>query len=65
YLAWLAENEPARKEMQFETMSAGWAIGSVAFKKELAQKHAVAAAHVPEVQADLAKAREATWEGGT
>ncbi|MGH8018219.1 MAG: transposase [Opitutaceae bacterium] len=62
YLAWLAENEPARKEMQFETMSAGWAIGSVAFKKELAQEHAVAAAHVPEVQADLAKAREATWE---
>lgn len=35
YLKWLATNEPARKEMEFDKMCRGWAIGSKDFKREL------------------------------
>jgi putative transposase len=44
YLAWLHEDEPARKALHFETMSSGWAIGSVGFKKALLADHRDAAA---------------------
>lgn len=39
YLSWLSENEAARKQLKFETMSKGWALGGAAFKKALAQDH--------------------------
>lgn len=35
YLAWLAEDEGACKELKFEKMSRGWVIGSKQFKKDL------------------------------
>jgi len=44
YLAWLGENEPARKALKFDRMSAGWAIGSEQFQKELATEHREASA---------------------
>ncbi len=43
YLAWLCEDEPARKALQFDRMSSGWMIGSQGFRKELVQAHAAAA----------------------
>lgn len=46
YLAWICEDEPTRKALQFERMSAGWVIGSAGFRKELAQEHRVAAAEL-------------------
>jgi len=39
YLAWLEENEEARKQLKFEKMSKGWALGGAAFKKALAKDH--------------------------
>ena len=39
YLAWLAEDEPARKALRFERMSAGWVIGSHDFRKALVKEH--------------------------
>ncbi|MEO6874715.1 MAG: transposase [Opitutaceae bacterium] len=33
YLAWLAADEPARKEQQFEAMCRGWIIGGLEFAK--------------------------------
>lgn len=44
YLDWLQEDQPAQKAQKFETMSTGWAIGSIAFKKDLAAEHREAAA---------------------
>ncbi len=35
FLDWLQENELARKEMKFERMSKGWALGTQAFKKSI------------------------------
>lgn len=46
YLAWVCEDEPTRQALQFERMSAGWVIGSTAFRKELAQEHRTAAAEL-------------------
>ena len=40
YLAWLAEDEPARKEQRFAEMSTGWVIGSEGFAKAAVQAHA-------------------------
>jgi putative transposase len=38
YLKWLAENEPAQKELAFDQMCRGWAIGSEDFKQEVRRK---------------------------
>lgn len=35
YLAWLAETNPAQKELAFEKMSRGWALGTKDFKRSL------------------------------
>jgi putative transposase len=39
YLHWLAEDEPAQKELRFEDMRKGWVVGSLAFKKALVEDH--------------------------
>jgi REP element-mobilizing transposase RayT len=44
YLDWLQEDQPAQKALKFGTMSAGWVIGSMAFRKELVSEHRDAAA---------------------
>jgi len=44
YLDWLQEDQPAQKVLKFETMCTGWAIGSVAFKKDLVTEHREVAA---------------------
>jgi len=61
YLGWLAEEEPERKRMGFESMSRGWAKGSKEFKKavvddlkdETIQKV---------VEAEAKEMREPRWE---
>ncbi len=52
YLAWVCEHEPTRKALGFERMSAGWVIGSLDFRKELAQEHRAAAAALQLGQGD-------------
>lgn len=37
YLQWLSEDTPARKEMAFDKMCRGWALGSKDFKRKLLQ----------------------------
>lgn len=39
YLDWLQEEEPARKQLQFEKMSKGWTIGSTEFRKALIKEN--------------------------
>jgi REP element-mobilizing transposase RayT len=58
YLARLAENEPARKEMRFEKMSKGWAIGTAGFKAELVKEQRVMTAALARGDVDVQEMRE-------
>lgn len=39
YLAWLHEDARAQKQLAFDRMCQGWALGSAAFKRELVRDH--------------------------
>jgi putative transposase len=62
YLAWLAEDEPARKEQRFETMSRGWIIGSAGFAKAMVTEHQELVGHGRRLAAELRETREALWQ---
>jgi putative transposase len=62
YLAWLAEDEPARKALNFEKMSKGWAIGSRSFKQELIKEHREATAVLKQTETESHELRQALWE---
>lgn len=61
YLAWLAEDELARKELKFETMSRGWVIGSKQFKKDLLEDQQEKRGYVRESAAELKMVLEESW----
>ena len=58
YLAWLAENEPARKALRFERMSKGWAIGSAGFKADLVKEQRAALAALVRGDDEVCQLRE-------
>jgi putative transposase len=62
YLAWLAEDEPARKAQQFDKMSRGWIIGSVDFAKTVVAEHRAATGHGRHLAAEMREVHEAIWE---
>lgn len=39
YLAWLQEDEAGKRRMEFERLSKDWAVGTMAFKKDLLEQH--------------------------
>ncbi|MBS0632046.1 MAG: hypothetical protein JSS11_09045 [Verrucomicrobia bacterium] len=61
YLAWLAEDEPARKAQRFEQMSRGWVIGSGDFAKEVLREYRQLDHRGRSPAADLQETREALW----
>ncbi|MEZ5276003.1 MAG: transposase [Opitutaceae bacterium] len=62
YLEWLACDEQARKELRFDQMSKGWAIGTKSFKKDLLKDHQAYAAARRLGEVDLEDAREAALQ---
>lgn len=61
YLIDLAEDEAAQKRLGLEKLSAGWAIGTLAWRKKVAQDHAHRALS-PGVEArELKELKEAHW----
>lgn len=62
YLRWLQADEPARKEMMFERMSQGWAIGSRGFRQAVAADDRAQRAVAQLTHAEARQAREAAWE---
>jgi len=62
YLAWLAEDEPARKQQRFETMSRGWIIGSEEFAKAMVREQQELVGHGRRLAAKLKETREAMWQ---
>lgn len=62
YLAWLAEDEPARKRQRFEAMSKGWIIGPGQFAREMMEEHRELAGRGRQHAGELQAAREAGWD---
>ena len=61
YLEWLAMNEPAQKQLKFESMSRGWALGGKAFKQALVNEHRVKLAQAGREEGSNREAREILW----
>jgi hypothetical protein len=61
YLAWLSENGPAQKQLKFEAMTKGWALGSPAFKKALVEDHKQRVLSV-RMEADTQEVKALLWE---
>jgi hypothetical protein len=62
YLAWLAEDEPARKQQRFPAMSQGWLIGTDEFARAMVREHIEVAGHGRRLASDLRAAQEAVWQ---
>ncbi len=60
YLAWLATDEPARKALNFETMSLGWVVGSAGYANALLADQKEAAQRQLEQASGMAQ-REGFW----
>jgi len=59
YLAWLAADESAQKDLCFETLSRGWAVGSKEFKRGLVEE--IAEDRIIGVE-EAAEGRRLLWE---
>jgi len=62
YLAWLQEDDLARKQLQFDRLSKGWVVGSPEFKKELIIEHRHLAAALERGDADDEELAVGMWE---
>ena len=62
YLAWLAEDEPARKQQRFDVMSKGWIIGTGDFAKTMVRENQELVGHGRRLAAELRETREALWQ---
>ena len=62
YLAWLAEDEPARKKQRFAEMSKGWVIGGGEFAKALVRENRALTGQGRRLAAEVQEAREAVWQ---
>lgn len=66
YLKWLSTDEPARKEMEFDKMCRGWALGSKDFKRELVKSEGLLKEGSTEAirmeGKDLREVNELMWE---
>jgi hypothetical protein len=62
FLAWLAEDEIMQKELKFDAMCRGWALGSKSFKKELVREHEERLQKLDLDERDLVEIKELQWE---
>src|SRR5690606_23688196 len=62
YLAWLAEDEPARKKQRFAEMSKGWVIGGGEFAKAMVRENRELTGHGRRLAAEMQEAREGVWQ---
>lgn len=62
YLAWLAEDEPARKAQRFDVMSQGWVIGGGEFAKAMVRENRELTGHGRRLATEMQEAREAVWQ---
>jgi len=65
YLAWLSEDDQARKNAAFDRMSKGWALGSKEFKKAVLKDEESRIASIELGSKDYGELREELWEDET
>ncbi|MCW5549920.1 MAG: transposase [Opitutaceae bacterium] len=61
YLAWLSEDEPARKKQRFAEMSRGWVIGGGEFTREIMRENRELIGQGRRLAAEMQEACEAVW----
>ncbi len=61
YLDWLQQNDDAKKQLAFERMSKDWAVGTLAFRKELLREHKHLESTLGRKDRSAAEAKEARW----
>lgn len=61
YLGWLAEDKPAQKQLNFDAMCHGWALGGDDFKAALVRRHQKQLEKPGSKDADSREARELVW----
>lgn len=61
YLDWLQQNDEAQKQLAFERMSKDWAVGTLAFRKELLREHKHLEGALARKDRSAAETREARW----
>ena len=62
YLAWLAEDEPARKAQRFAEMSKGWIIGTTDFAKTMIKENRELVGQGRRMAAATKATQEALWQ---
>ena len=62
YLAWLSEDEPARKSQGFAAMSKGWIIGTADFAKTMVKENQELVGQGRRMAAATKQTREALWQ---
>ena len=62
YLAWLQEDESERKQMAFEKMSKGWAIGTRDYQKDVAADDRKLRPQIKRTYAEARLEKELRWE---
>jgi hypothetical protein len=62
YLAWLSEDESARKEQRFAEMAKGWVIGAKEFAQALAQENRELTGQGKRLAAEGREAVESIWQ---
>ena len=61
YLTWLQEDDPARRDMAFEHMSKGWAIGTQEYLTKIAADNRKQRPKIKRTYAEARKARNLLW----
>ena len=61
YLGNLAGDETSQKDLQFESMSKGWVIGSEAFKDSLVEEHQELRERLPSLASGLRESQQEHW----
>ena len=61
YLNWLQQNDEAQKQLAFERMSQDWAVGTLAFRKELLREHQHLESTLGRKDRSVDEARQARW----
>jgi hypothetical protein len=61
YLTWLATDEDEQKRQAFATLTKGWAIGSVNWRKEVAKEHVDRLAGLTLQGGEIGELKEAVW----
>ena len=61
YLGWLQEDEAGKKELEFERLSKGWAVGARPFKMELVRAHGHLVARKERGEASSREIAEELW----